>query len=312
MCVVKDSLYFTFTLTTITPSEGGSLKCQQVAFHDVGYVLRLRIISKPTLAGTGDIVTLTLMAHHPRLQRDTMQGTASNIPTGPMTPPPPFQPPQVLPLMGRDPVSTGGPGDQCHITGPRTTIPPYLPSHGTPLYPPLGSLPFQHPPFQHPPLQRPPFQHPPFHQFQPAPPQPPPFQHMLPQPPSFQHMPPQPPPFQHAPFQHSGLTTALLPWGYTYPAPLPAPVPHQVLMRPSGQALPVEQKVVNGGKGGPAVVPTEATHPGRSYPNPLISNGSKSLLTFVVLLDTEVTQFGSSWLRSTMPISNEHSKPGRI
>ena len=39
--VIKDSLYYTFHIDDIhTKQGGGSLKCQQVMFHDVGHILQ--------------------------------------------------------------------------------------------------------------------------------------------------------------------------------------------------------------------------------------------------------------------------------
>ena len=208
------------------------------------------------------------MAHHSRMQRDASQRTAPEIPAGPMTPRPPFWPRQVLPVVGRNLVRTGGLGGQHHLTGPGRNIPPYMQSDGAPLYPPLENLPFQpapfqpqpsqnvpfqpqlsqHAPSQHAPSQHAPSQHVPSqhtmsqympfqHQpsqlvpFQHAPHQHAPFQHT-----PFHHAPLQRPPFQHGPLQHPGLTAGHLPWGYPYPAPLPSPVPHQAMTRPSVQA----------------------------------------------------------------------------
>ena len=42
----------------------------------------------------------------------------------------------------------------------------------------------------------------------------------------------------HMPFQHLDVSANHLPWGYTYPALLPFPIPQQVMTRPSGQVPP--------------------------------------------------------------------------
>ena len=105
---------------------------------------------------------------------------------------------------------------------------------------------------------------------------------MVPQHAMFQHT-----PLQHPPPQHLDSSTVQLPWGYTYPAPLPASVPHQVIARPSGQALPVEQRVVTGEKEHLAAAPTEVIQPKQNYPNPWISKGGKLHLTSAVLIDTD-------------------------
>ena len=241
------------------------------------------------------------MAHHPNVQRDITQEATPGIPTGPMTPPPSFQPLQVPPpFMRRDPVPIGGPGSQYHITNQGRSIPSFTQFRGTPLYPPLVNLPLQRAPFQHQAFQHAPhpeFQHAPHQEFQHAPHQE--FQYAPVQHPPFQYAPLQRQPFQHAQFQRPDVGAARLPWGYTYPAPLlataphlatvphlataphPASVPHQETTHPSGQAPPVKKAVAKGEKS-PAAAPAEANCCGRCYPNPMISNGGKLLLTLTV------------------------------
>ena len=157
---------------------------------------------------------------------------------------------------------------------PQSALSQYAPPQGTPSqYVPPQGAPSQYAPPRHAPPQYVPSQHTPS---QYAPPQ---------------HLPLQYAPPQHLPFQYPNVSVAHLPWGYTYLAPLPTPVPHQVIVRPGGQAPPaqgsstpavespparVEQKVVREeGEEGPAMTQTEPAHPGRRYPNPWISDGSK-------------------------------------
>ena len=72
-----------------------------------------------------------------------------------------------------------------------------------------------------------------------------------------------------------------------------------------------KQVMAKGNKDGSAAALAEAT-PGQCYPNPWISKGGMLLLTLFAPLDTDIAQFGSSWSKSTMLISNKRSKPGRI
>ena len=233
------------------------------------------------------------MAHHSNLQHNIAQGATPGMPTGSMTPLPSFRPLQVPPPFVRhDPVPIGGPGSQYHIASQGRSIPSYTQFHGTPLHPQLANPQLQRTLFQH---QG--FQHAPHQEFQYGPLQRPPFQYGPLQRPPFQHGPLQHPPFQYAQFQRPDVSATHLQWGYTYPPPVPAtapplvtasvpatalvpaPVPHQETMRPSGQASSVKKAVVEGKERSPAVVPAEATRRGRRYPNLLISNGGKSLLT---------------------------------
>ena len=207
--------------------------------------------------------------------------------------------------MRHDQVPTGDPGGQHRFAGPESAILPDMQPHGSP---PLENPRFQHvplQPFQLVDVQRAPFQHEPFQRtmFQQAPPQHAPFQHepfqraefqqAPPQRARYQQVPPQRAMFQHTtlqrpPSQHPDSSTVQLPWGYTYPAPLPASVPHQVMARPSGQAPPVERRVVTGEEERPAAAPTEVTQPERRYPNPWISKGGKLLLTLAVPIDVDL------------------------
>ena len=217
---------------------------------------------------------------------------------------------------GRALVPTGGPGSELHFPGLGRYIPPYMVVHGPPLYLPFQHAtyqPFQHLPSQYTPAQYALSQHLPsqytLSQYTPsqyalsqyvpsqyAPSQHPMLQYVPSQYTLSQYAPSQHPlsqyvPPQHLLFQHPNVSAAHLPWGYTYPAPLLTSVPHQGMMRLSGQAPPtqgsstpaaemppvqVERKVMRGEREeGSTVVPTEAAPPGQCYPNHFISEGGK-------------------------------------
>ena len=75
------------------------------------------------------------------------------------------------------------------------------------------------------------------------------------------------------------------------------------MTRPGGQAPPMGQKVEKVDEG-PSAATTEATRPGRRYPNPWISKGGELVLTLVTLLDTDVA---TVW-QFTVEVKDAHIK----